>query len=396
MQPASSPYNIIDKIKLANEALSNENPNFENRTVKVQFKEELVDYEPSLTEDDVNSIESDVNNEQELDEVDVNKYIAEDKYNNNVEATANVLNLHLYNTEATTVEEDNEHIQEELEIQSDLSSASESEENVSITEKLSNNTPEEEGGISKNNDQKHLETQPQKVKLHKSKKRFQKSKLPDHVDCRRHCIEKLDFSLNVSINKLPIHKKSPHCPTLKLQERKCCEDYRSKNSQSLPCYAGFRSEYGLSALQLERREKRKEIIRMKEERRKRLMEDFKERKRQQNEQVFCQWLKDVASRNKRQTPDVINNKESYTPSVVNLPIRQEAFVKDRPRTAGDFVPTHSVIKRNSKRPQTSSACVYIQVPHRLLKEGINVGNLLVTTSKSINNSKKNLHIMAVS
>jgi hypothetical protein len=62
LQPASSPYNIAEKVQQANIDLFSSNTlTTMEKTSRVTFKEELTSYEPELflTDDDVNSIESD-------------------------------------------------------------------------------------------------------------------------------------------------------------------------------------------------------------------------------------------------------------------------------------------------------------------------------------------------
>lgn len=58
LQPASCPYNIAEKVQQANMDLFSTTPHTV-RSAKVKFRDELVSFEPDLTDDDVNSIESD-------------------------------------------------------------------------------------------------------------------------------------------------------------------------------------------------------------------------------------------------------------------------------------------------------------------------------------------------
>lgn len=58
LQPSSSPYNITEKVQQANFDLFNSTPQT-SRSTKVKFRDELISFEPDLTDDDVNSIESD-------------------------------------------------------------------------------------------------------------------------------------------------------------------------------------------------------------------------------------------------------------------------------------------------------------------------------------------------
>lgn len=58
LQPSASPYNITQRVQEANFTLFNSTPQ-PTRSTKVKFRDELVSFEPDLTDDDVNSIESD-------------------------------------------------------------------------------------------------------------------------------------------------------------------------------------------------------------------------------------------------------------------------------------------------------------------------------------------------
>lgn len=390
LQPTASPYNIAEKVKQANEDLFNDNPDLDNRKTKVKFKEDLVDYEPSLTEDDVNSIESDNTNDGiEYEEIN------DERIKNPLNDTS-VINLNLYNAEQEVeeeIEEEEEAIDEEEE---DLIDSLDSVVASEVTATLENFTL---SSLNTNEaDVEVINKNSKIVRRHKRnglKKNINNSTVSS-VDCKSHCIERIDFGLNLSINKLQIHEKPVHCPTLKLQRRKCCEENRITNPRSLPCYSGFRTEYGLTSLQLERREKRKEIIRQKAEKRQQLMDQYKERKKQQNEEVFCQWLREVSKRKKQkvnETRKVCRTKEPLSPSVMNLTTRSVGTsCKERPKTAGEFIPSHGI--KHTKRPHTSPAKVYIEVPRNLLQHGINVGSLLITTSKNI--ESKQLHILTVS
>lgn len=377
---------------MANEALFNDNPDLENKETKVKFKEDLVDYEPSLTEDDVNSIESDNTN---TDNIEYDEISNEQMVNNQIETHIVELNLNLYNADQE-VEEDIEEEEEEEDTMYSVRSVSELVTSE-VTATLENftlsslNTNEADTKVTDKIPTRTV-TKPKRTRLKKNT-----ININEQVECKNHCIERLDFGLNLSVNKLKIHEKPVDCPTLKLQRRKCCEENKILNPQYLPCYSGSKSEYGLTSLQLERKEKRREIILQKAERRRQLMDEYKERRKQQNEVVFSQWLREVSKRKKQKvnaTRSEVRKKEALSPSVLNFPTRVMGtdYCKERPRTAGDFIPSHGI--KHTKRPHTSPAKVYIEVSRNLLNRGINVGNLLITTSKSI--ESKNLHILTVS
>lgn len=358
LKPASSPYNIADKVKKANEALFMDNQNLGEREMKVKFKEELVDYEPSLTEDDVNSIESDeVSNEVN----DCPKF-----YNSafSDESVQSVINLNVDNEILEEVDEDTD---EERQPESSYSDDGNSESSVK-------------------------EIRPPDRKIKRKIKFFRKRNYSSHnyeVDCKSHCIE--SFDLGLRIKKLNIHEKVIVKPILKLQERKCCEDNNNVKNQNLPVYAGFRSEYGLSKQQLERRKRIREIVRMKQQKRQELLQEFKDRKRQQNEEVFCQWLQDVNKRKNINTR--MQKKETLSPKIINLPPgnKPEQQEKKRPQTA-PLPPKSQFFIRQKRRPQTSPAYVYIQVPNNILKQGLSIGNVYVSLAS--NKNKHNVDIVA--
>lgn len=376
LKPTSSPYNLAERVKKANEALSMDNPNLDAREVKVKFKEELVDYEPSLTEDDVNSIESDDPDD------DFPKLYPVERSAFSDESVQSVINLKTSDLvledvgDEDEVDSQNESKQDEI---AEVVSGISDDEETGFTE------PEESFELSEESESEVATTK----KLKRKRKFAQRNRYThkQEVDCRCHCIEKLDLGLR--IKKLDIQEKTP---ILKLQERKCCEDGSKFKNENLPSYIGYRSEYGLSLEQLERREKINQIIRMKEEKRQQLLLEFRERKRQQNEEVFCQWLKNVSRRKTKQKVPMV--KETLSPKIVNLPPgnklqQQQQQPKARPVTA-PLPPKSQFFVRQKRRPQTSPAYVYIQVPHNVLKRGINVGNVYVSLSSG---NKKNIDIV---
>lgn len=194
----------------------------------------------------------------------------------------------------------------------------------------------------------------------------------------------------MSIKKLEIHDKF-QLPPLQLLQRKCCDEVRQKVPKALPRYNGLRSEYGLSSRQLEKRERQKQMLKMKEEMRHQLIGEYKQRKIEQNEAVFCQWLKEVARRKaERQNSRKTKIKETVSPTVITLPSKMTEKAKGRPTTANEFVPKTNVKKR--RRPHTTHSCVYIEVPRSILERGFSVGDLMVSNSKLFS---KNMHILAV-
>lgn len=359
MQPSSAPYNITEKVQQANVDLftSHSNQNVE-KTAKVKFREELISFEPDLTDDDVNSIESD-HTELSLDN---RPPILEYK------TTINNENLTIFN-----IEEDVEELEEVLEeVESDTEYKPEIKVSTAVAEKTIDN---ETTASSRKESSK-----PKKVA--KSKAAFLN---PHEVNCKDHCIDKLDHDLSMSIKKLDIQDKLS-LPPLQLLQRKCCDEVKKKIHQNLPHYNGLRSEYGLSSRQLEKREKQKEILKIKDHMREQLMDEYRRRKMQQNEEVFCQWLKEVS---KRKSEKKYPNKRatSAKPSVSKM----DKKVAERPKTTNAFIPRTKT--RKKRWPQSTNARVYIEVPKSCLEKHLRIGDLTITNSKLFS---RNVHIITIS
>lgn len=379
LQPASSPYNIAEKVQQANIDLFSNPPTSMEKTSRVTFREELTSYEPELlTDDDVNSLESD----SPVDEA-FSSSIQHLEYHKN----SNVLNLNIFD------------INEEDEVE-DIVEEEGLEEHEFYTEIDNNLSLQIQDSITNNNADERNNTALRAPSINdntiKSSPRHKKSRIKSAycspnilVECKNHCIERLDFDLSMSIKKLEIREKPVKCPLLKLQRRKCCDDNRSKNPINLPCYNGHHSEYGLSSEELQKRQKRFEIMKLKEQKRKDLIREYKNRRNQQNEQVFCQWLKEVAQRKALKQAASNNSKECYSPNVISFPTKSTEKV-ERPRTANEFVPKQNIKK--TKRPRTSPACVFIEVPRKMLEKGIHIGDLLVANN---NFATKKMHILTV-
>lgn len=130
---------------------------------------------------------------------------------------------------------------------------------------------------------------------------------------------------------------------------------------------------------------------MKEEMRHQLMNEYRKRKVEQNEEVFCQWLKEVARRKvEKQIAKKPKPKEIVSPNIITLPSKITGKSRERPKTANEFVPKTAVKKR--RRPHTTHSCVYIEVPQSVLKRGFTLGDLIVTNSKLFT---KNLHLLTI-
>ncbi|XP_056631376.1 uncharacterized protein LOC130441634 [Diorhabda sublineata] len=375
LQPSSSPYNIAEKVQQANIDLFSSSPcPSSGKLSKVKFKDDLYSFEPDLTDEDVNSIESDNIEDLEHD----NQLICEYK-------TVNISDI-----EEVAEDVEDEEIIESINADCNEIVIDNIVKSYEYRTKVEKETFEE------------LKTDNCNTSKHSSKRKNNGSKQIKHiqeVQCRNHCIDKLDFDLPMYIKKLEIHEKVANLPPLQLIQRKCCDELKQKN---LPNYNGLRSEYGLSSRQLENRQKHKELLRLKEQTRQKILEEYTKRKMQQNEEVFCQWLKQIAKR-RNETQKMDKNKvrhknnlkrvkQLYSPSVISMPNKNTGRMKERPKTANEFVPK-TQIKKPRRPYSTSSTCVYIEVPENILKKGINIGDLLVTNSKLLS---KKLHILAVS
>lgn len=373
LQPSSSPYNITEKVQQANVDLFSSYPLSKNgKSPKVKFRDELISFEPELTDDDVNSIESDYVESKTSIQSPIPDYKT-----TIISPKENIFNIE-------------EHLEEEDEIIED-----EVEEIVIDEEFL-----EKSIVVNKNPSPKPTfietfkQTESSKRSSKSSKRKTQIHKPsagPNEVHCKEHCIDKLEYDLSMSIKKLQIHDKF-QLPPLQLLQRKCCDEVRQKVPKALPRYNGLRSEYGLSSRQLENRERQKQLVKMKEEMRHKLINEYRQRKIEQNEEVFCQWLKEVSRRKAaRETAKKLKPKEAVCPNIITLPSRNIGKSRERPRTANEFVPKTNVKKR--RRPHTTHSCVYIEVPQILLERGFDLGNLVVTNSKLFT---KNLHLLAIS
>ncbi|CAH1155010.1 unnamed protein product [Phaedon cochleariae] len=360
LEPSSNPYNLNEKIQQANGDLfsSNLSPT-KKKSSKVKFRDELISFEPDLTDEDVNSIES--------DQVEIQHEI-------NVQSSdVNIFDI-----------EEVEEVEEE-EVVEEINSAEE-DFPVSVIQQESKRGPDQ---IDDKNINDHVKTNSGKINKKKKKDMENRSFWNAHeVHCKDHCIDRFDFELSMSINKLEIHEKEG-LPPLQLLRRRCCDEVKQKMHKTLPNYNGYRSEYGLTSRQLEKREKQMETLRLKEQTRQRLIEEYRKRKMKQNEEVFSQWLKEVSKRRtEKEKVKKPMTKQCYSPSVISLPIGNKA--KERPKTAG-FIPKTQIKK--PRRPHTSSSCVFIKVPQSILERGINIGDLIITNSKLLT---RRLHILALS
>lgn len=352
----------MEKVQQANVDLFNSQPNATTeKSAKVKFREELISFEPDLTDDDVNSIESD---HTELS-IDNHPTILDYK------TTINDENVTIFN-----IEEDVEEVEEE--VLEDVESDSEYKPEIKVST-VSEKTTDNETTVSSRKESNKVK------KISKSKAAFLN---PHEVNCKDHCIDKLDYDLSMSIKKLDIQEKLS-LPPLQLLQRKCCDEVKKKIHQNLPQYNGLRSEYGLSSRQLESREKQKELLKMRDRVCQQLMEEYKTRKMQQNEEVFCQWLKEVA---KRKSEKKATNKRAVSAKQSNTN-KTEKKIKERPKTANAFIPRTKTRKKRNTNKQNTNARVYIEVPSSCLEKHLRIGDLTITNSKLFS---RNVHIITIS
>ncbi|XP_050303637.1 uncharacterized protein LOC126741295 [Anthonomus grandis grandis] len=394
LQPSSSPYNLAEKVQQANFDLFNGTPQ-STRSTKVKFRDELVSFEPDLTDDDVNSIESDHVDELPIrtEEVQKEEFKVEEiklPYNTVLRNDIEIFNIE------EEIEEVDEAVIEQAVLAEYNNDLNEMEEVVSSEEITSETEPKETlKDSSRGLEKPNSETGSSKSK--KPAKRQKKTMKSQEIHCKQHCIERID-NIAMSIKKLEIHEKPPvTLPPLQLHQRKCCDEVRLSNSErNLPNYNGYRSEYGLSSRQIKLRDRQMEMVRQKEITRQKLIEEYRALKVQRNEEVFCHWLKEVTRRSKEPNlRNQLNRSKGYKSvspgsyGTISPNIIQEKL-KERPKTAG-FVPKTNIKKK--KRPYTTQSCVYIEVPPNVLKKGIHIGDLLITNSKQLS---KKLHILTVS
>ncbi|KAF5302413.1 hypothetical protein FQR65_LT08501 [Abscondita terminalis] len=371
LQPTSSPYDIAEKIKQANDDLYNENQNYEDKESKVKFKDNLIDYEPVFSYDDASSIESDENVDYSLMEHDT--ALLENQLQ-----SALILNV----SNSDIEEEEEEEIIEEIPVDESTPPREIEEENINFNVQLENFPKESKESKNNNNFQNTAVKRDIKPKFNIF--------IPGGISCKRHCIDDVDrFDFNSNIKKIELVEKPYKCPRLKLRKRNCCENNELKLHQKLPLYNGLKSEYGLNALQLESRQRRNETLKLKERERNRVIEERKRQKEQQNEEVFCAWLKDVSSRKIHQKK-MNRQPSSLTSTTLIFPSKPFEGEK-RPRTTS-YRFNKSNIKK--QRPHTSSSCVFIELPQSVLRNGINIGDLLVT--KGSQAVTKKLHVLTVS
>lgn len=173
------------------------------------------------------------------------------------------------------------------------------------------------------------EESPRMPKIRKKKDNNEKTM---EINCRLHCLEKKDLD---SINKGCDTRQLNTSPelNLRLKPKKCC---KNQTKPKLPAYNGCISEYGLT-------EKQKEKKKIKNEKRRKLkkertirIEEEKIARDLYNEQIFSDWLKAIAQRNK--------NARNISSSCTN-----------RPKSAAEV---QRKAKHNKNRPMTSKCQHY--------------------------------------
>ncbi|XP_045463156.1 uncharacterized protein LOC123672871 [Harmonia axyridis] len=371
LQPASCPYNIAEKVEEANVALHNASLNSE-KSARVRFKEDLVSFDAQLTDDDVVSIESD---HAEL------PFMEQQKMDQTI-----VFEYKTNNTNMFSIDEDCEdEIIEDIECE--LEGVKEKDSNKGIAEPETKVIPHEDKQIREN------ETPDSNTSGEFKTKNKCRKKSPKFINCKYHCIERIETELSDAIRKLSLYEKPPVCPPLKLIDRKCCTRNHKRNPTSLPKYQGLRSEYGLSIEQITRRQKIKEMIRSREEKRQELIKEYEKKREEVNEQVFCDWLKKISDRKHRVGFKEFREGLNKPPP----PSRPVSSSKTSSRAVGSSKSTSEsgysskTSSEKNTRARSGGQNVYVEVPRNVLQRGITVENLL----NSFGQSKK-LYITTVS
>ncbi|KAL3284968.1 hypothetical protein HHI36_019097 [Cryptolaemus montrouzieri] len=373
LQPASCPYNIAQKVEEANVALYNSSIRIE-KSPKVRFKEDLVSFDAQLTDDDVVSIESDNIEipfmEQQTDSTTI---VLEYKTNSNI----------------FSIDEDEEdYVIEEIECEMENIKKLEQKVEYCVPKVIEETNTVNKNSRNVENPVDGINNNPEVTKTKKKRK----LKLPKFIDCKYHCLERLDDELSESLKKLSMSEKPSLCPPLKLIDRKCCSENHRKNPTILPKYDGLHSEYGLSVEQIVRKRKNKEIIRTKEQRKQEILEDYKKKKDEINEEIFSKWLKEISERKQR---------ASFKQYRMSLNKDTDIFLQSRPVSAGissGFIGSSKTTSESgyssknssekSRRPKSVSQSVFVEIPKNVLQRGLKVEYLL-------NNSRyqpKKLHI----
>lgn len=371
MQPASSPYDIAEKLKHANEVLEQQDISDDTRQIKVKFKDNLIDFEPEPPEPISNLELESICSSDSLEDYSV------------IENDTTVLENHFKTSLVISVPDDD--TDEEGEIQEEIAEETPAVAVPTIGEAFEELTPidvkaaeDSEDEDTENLYSDHLETGSFPRKCPKRPRKSRKS-IKQDVNCKDHCIERLYSSAYVSKMKWNEIQLPCQVPILKLHRRTCCEKNEQRCHEKLPSYNGLRSEYGLDAKQLEKRKRSREILFLRREEKQRLTEENKIMRRQQNEQIFRQWLKSVSDRK-------ISRKmrRSSSPSYAKL--------RCRPKTAicAQFSPNNTVALVKNRIPPTR---IYIELSPTLLRKGIGIGSIFLSSSDR--SSSRRLHAFTI-
>ncbi|GJQ83858.1 hypothetical protein Trydic_g12723 [Trypoxylus dichotomus] len=122
------------------------------------------------------------------------------------------------------------------------------------------------------------------------------------------------------------------------------------------------------------------------------MEEYKSSTIQQKKEIFSQWLRNIQKRKEEQVNRNKKGKKVISPKILEIPNKQ--FVRmERPKTSYPLITNHGV--RKLKKPNTSTARIFIQVPQNVLRKGLHVGDIIVTSSENIPSSN-GLRILSIS
>ncbi|KAJ8966756.1 hypothetical protein NQ314_003325 [Rhamnusium bicolor] len=289
------------------------------KSVKVKFREKLISFEPDLTDDDVNSIESD--HVEVL--VDNRPLILE--YETTINNDTNIFNS------KEALEEKVEEIIEDIESDCDVVGI-QNIEPYYVPEEKSSVVTTKEGNNVINNTMTIISLPPlqllQRKCCDKSIQNLHKN-LPNYNGLRS--------EYGLSSKQLENRERQKEINKLREQtHRQLIEQYRNRKiHQNEKVFCQW-------------------------------LKDVSKRK---SEKKYC--MKQKVKNAKY--PDHQVNHVSHVSS------KYGGKIKERPKSANQFVPKINIKK--PRRPHTTHSCVYIEVPESLLQQGLSIGDFTITTSK---------------
>ncbi|XP_018318433.1 uncharacterized protein LOC108732241 [Agrilus planipennis] len=413
LQPASSPYDIKAKIKTANEALSNEVLS-ETKRFTVKFKDDFTYYEADSTLLDVSSVESEENTQntvieecphEETEEtalleakLQINLNIQEENVSSDSEISEKIIenkddNSDDSSKQMTEIDANNcdercpsvnlgSSIKDDVFTQEDVTSEDNSVDTLNGFDEIEDN--EEEGPFVTLEAEEVQKSDHSDIRIDLQKgEKPAKQTSPHRIICRDHCIDRFDSVEEIMKHKTPT---PACCPLLRLRKRYCCEQNEFKQQQKLPVYTGKRSEYGMSSKDMQEARKRKALQEKLKIEESRIIEENRRRRIEENEKIFTRWLQDVTKRKKSQHQDKTTKQQR---KAYSERFDRNSTNKVRPTTANNKT---SVQYQKKKRPQTCPASICIEIPQRILKKGVIIGDVKISTRTKKSNE---YHVMEI-